>query len=172
MSNPLEQFSAKAMGTVKAVQAGFNGLRGVFLHLAEEHGEVTALLNRLRKSEDAQVRREHWPKIRAELLAHERAELAEVYTVLSKHDVTRELSTTHNREAGQLEVAIAAVDAENPAAPAWGPAFEHVCSLVRQHVAEEEGDFFPLAQQVIAEDESKVILTRYENAKNTVKTLL
>lgn len=172
MSNPLEQLSAKAMGTVKAMQAGFNGLRGVFLHLAEEHGEVTALLNRLRKSEDAQVRREHWPKLRAELLAHERAELAEVYTVLSKHDITRELSTTHNREAGQLEVAIAAVDAENPAAPGWGPAFEHVVSLVRQHVAEEEGEFFPLAQQVITEDESKVILTRYENAKNTVKTLL
>ena len=44
MANPIENVAAKAMGTVKAVKAGFNGLRGVFLHLAQEHGEVGELM--------------------------------------------------------------------------------------------------------------------------------
>lgn len=50
MANSIEQFSAKAAGTMNAVKAGFNGLRGVFLHLAEEHGEVGALMKRVSKS--------------------------------------------------------------------------------------------------------------------------
>jgi len=33
MPNTIDQLGVKAAGTVKAVKAGFNGLRGVFLHL-------------------------------------------------------------------------------------------------------------------------------------------
>jgi len=76
MANSVEQIATKAAGTVKAVTAGFKGLRGVFLHLAEEHGELAALMKRVSKSSDAQVRRDHFPHIRAELLSHEKAELA------------------------------------------------------------------------------------------------
>ena len=75
MTHPIHEFSAKAMGTMKAVKAGFNGLRGVFLHLAEEHGEVSSLMGHLRGDQNATVRSEYWPRIRAALLSHERAEL-------------------------------------------------------------------------------------------------
>ena len=169
MANPLEQFSAKAMGTVKAVKAGFNGLRGVFLHLAEEHGEVGALMKAVSKSHDAQFRREHYPKIRIELLSHERAELATVFPMLSHYDATRELVVLHNQEASQLEAAIAAVDALDASTPAWGDAFEHLFALVQQHVQEEEDSFFPKAQEMIGEEEAKALLPRFEAAKKAAK---
>ena len=158
------------MGTVNAVKAGFNGLRGVFLHLAEEHGEVASLMKRIDKSTDAQGRREHWSQIRAELLSHERAEVAEVYPALRGFDSTRELVVIHDQEARQLEAAIAAVDACDPSSEAWGSAFKHVFALVQQHVEEEESDFFPKAQEVLGEEESKALLQRYEAAKKSAKS--
>ena len=172
MSNPIERLAAKAMGTIKAAQAGFEGLRGVFLHLAEEHGEVGALMKKVSKSTDAQFRREHFPHIRAELLSHEKGELAEVYSVLANYESLRDVVLKHNDEAHTLEKAIANVDAQDFASEEWGSAFQRLFGLVQQHVDEEEKEFFQRAQQVIDEDESKAILKRYEAAKKSVKAHL
>ena len=169
MANPIEQISAKAMGTVQAVKAGFNGLRGVFLHLAEEHGEVGSLMKHVKKNSDPQFRREHYPQIRAELLAHERAELSTVYPMLSHYEETRELVVLHNQEARQLESAIEALDALDAATPAWADAFEHLFVLVEQHVAEEENQIFLRAQAAIGEDEAIAMLPRFEAAKKAAK---
>ncbi len=165
MANALEQFQAKAAGTAKAVKAGFNGLRGVFLHLAEEHGEVGSLMKRVSKSGDPKERAELYPRIRSELLAHERGEVAEVYPMLSEHVATRDIAAAHDAEAQQLEKAIHKVDAIGYADPEWGPAFEHLFQLVQQHVAEEENDFFPKAQAILGEGEANAMLERYEAAK-------
>ncbi|MEO8905795.1 MAG: hemerythrin domain-containing protein [Polyangiaceae bacterium] len=169
MANPIENMAAKAMGTVKAVKAGFNGLRGVFLHLAQEHGEVGELMRHVAKSDDPQVRREHFPHIRAELLSHEKGELAEVYSVLANYEVLRGVVLKHNAEAHELEKAIAAVDVLGFDSDEWQQAFEHLFALVKNHVEEEENDFFPQAQELIDEDESKVLLKRFEEAKQAIK---
>jgi Hemerythrin HHE cation binding domain len=170
MANQMAEVESKAVGTAHAVKAGFKGLRGVFLHLAQEHGEVGALMKHVAKSDDASVRRAEYPKIRAELLSHERGEMAEVYSALSKRDETRSIVSAHNQEAKQLEAAIAAVDALGFGESGWGSAFDRLFALVQQHVAEEENDFFPRAQEVISEDQSKALLERYENAKKAAKS--
>ncbi|HKO50370.1 MAG TPA: hemerythrin domain-containing protein [Polyangiaceae bacterium] len=169
MPNSIEQLSVKAAGTVKAVKAGFNGLRGVFLHLAEEHGEVGAMMKLVSKSKDAQFRREHYSKIRIELLSHERAELAEVYPPLRQQDGTLELAVLHEQEATQIESAVGAVDALDPTTEAWGLAFARLFALVQQHVEEEERDFFPAAQAAIGEPAAEALLKRYEAAKTAGK---
>ena len=169
MANTIEEVTSKAMGTVKAVTAGFKGLRGVFLHLAEEHGEVAALMKRVSKADDAQVRREHFPHIRAELLSHEKGELAEVYGVLANFERMRSTVLAHNEQAHTLEKAIADVDAQDFASEEWGHSFRRLFELVKAHVEEEENDFFPKAQEVIDEEESKQILERYEAAKKAIR---
>ena len=156
MANPIENIAAKAMGTAKAVKAGFKGLRGVFLHLAQEHGEVGELMR-------------HVPHIRAELLSHEKGELSEVYPVLANYEAMRSVVLKHNAEAHDLEKAISVVDVLPFESDEWAPAFERLFALVQTHVEEEENDFFPRAQEVINEDESKVLLKRYEQAKAAVK---
>src|SRR6478752_10455660 len=126
MANSIDQIASKVMGTVKAATAGFKGLRGVFLHLAEEHGEVGALMKHVSKSNDAQVRREHFPHIRAELLSHEKGELAEVYGVLANYEQLRSVVLEHNSEAHTLEKALSEVDALDFASEEWGLAFERL----------------------------------------------
>ena len=168
MANSMEELATKAIGTVKAVAAGFKGLRGVFLHLAEEHGEVGALMKRVSKTNDPQVRREHFPHIRAELLSHEKAELVEVYGVIANYEQLRSLVLVHNEEARTLEKAIADVDAQEFSSEEWGASFERLFALVQAHVSEEENDFFPKAQEFIDEDTSKQILQRYEAAKKAI----
>ena len=169
MANPIEQVAAKAAGTAKAVKAGFNGLRGVFLRLTEEHGEVGSLMKRVSKSTDESVRRDHYPQIRTELLAHERSELAEVYSILNDYEALRSIVAEHNAEAKQLEMAITAVDSQDYDTSAWGSAFERLFALVQQHVDEEEKDFFPLAQKTIGNEEAEALLGRYEVAKQSAK---
>ena len=75
----------------------------------------------------------------------------------------------HNAEAHELEKAIADVDALDFASDEWQPTFERLFALVQAHVEEEENDFFPRAQEVIDEDESKQLLKRFEEAKQAVK---
>ena len=58
MTNPLEEIASRAMGAAKGVKATFAGLTGVFKQLAEEHGEVSALLLRVKNSKDPEVRAE------------------------------------------------------------------------------------------------------------------
>lgn len=172
MANPIEQIEAKTIGTAKAIKAGFNGLRGVFLHLAEEHGEVGALMKSVSKSPDPELRRELYPQIRGELQAHERGELATVYAMLGNYLATRDLAAAHKLGSEQLEQAIASVDTLDYADEAWGPAFERLFLLVQQHVAEEENDFFPRAQKILGEGETKALLDRYESAKRSAKLAL
>jgi hemerythrin superfamily protein len=171
MANTIEQLGVSALGTLKAVKAGLNGLRGVFLHLAEEHGELAALMKQLGQSRDPQLRREEYPKIRAQLLAHERAELAEVYSALDSKD-TRESVALHHREAAELETALRALDALNPESDAWSLAFDRLFTLVEQHVEEEEQELFPKAQAAIGEEAAQALLTRYEAARDAAKQQL
>lgn len=172
MPNTIEQLSVKAVGTVKAVRAGFNGLRGVFLHLAEEHGELSAMMKHVSKSKDARVRREHYAKIRTELLSHERAELAEIYPVLAHYDSTHEVVVLHSQEATQLESAIRAVDALDPSSETWAMAFERLHALVQQHIEEEENEFFPKAQAALGDAAAVSLRTRYESAKSAAQKQL
>jgi len=168
MANPIDQIETKIAGTVKAVTAGFKGLTGVFRHLADEHREVGALMKHLSQTTDPQVRREHFPHIRTELLSHEKGELSEVYVVLANYEQLRGVVLQHNGEAHTLEKAIADVDAIDFASEEWETSFARLFALVQAHAEEEENDFFPKAQELIDEDESKQILTRYEAAKKSV----
>ena len=128
MASSIEQITTKVAGTVKAVAAGFKGLRGVFLHLAEEHGEVGSLMMHVSKTTDPKVRREHFPHIRAELLSHEKGELAEVYGVLANHEQLRGVVLEHNSEAHTLEKAIADVDVHGQVDGARG-FFSHLSDM-------------------------------------------
>jgi hemerythrin superfamily protein len=167
MPNSLENAASKAMGAAKDVKATLKGLTGVFKHLMEEHGKVAALLKRVSMSSDVKVRSELYPTIRRELLSHERGEMDVVYPELARFPETGSISAEHAREAQELETAIQAVDTLPFGDARWSPAFERLVQLVEAHVKEEEGEFFPKAQQVIGEEAAKALLPRFEAAKHS-----
>jgi iron-sulfur cluster repair protein YtfE (RIC family) len=164
MKNKVEELASKVVGTAKAAKATLEGLSGVFRHLAKEHGEVSALLMRLKASSDPAVRRELFPKIRRELLAHEQAELRELYPALRSNPQTEQMANEHDRDAVSLESAIDALTAIAVDSPHWQPTLEALIERVEQHVHQEEDEYFPVAQRVFQARASE-LLERFEQAK-------
>jgi len=164
MPNRIEEIASKTMGTAKAAKATMQGLTGIFRHLAKEHGEVSALLMRLKASSDPNTRRELFPTIRYELLAHEQGELRELYPVLRDNEQTRAVAESHDLQAKSLEEAIGALNGVAVDSPMWQPTLERLIEQVQAHVREEENEYFPLAQRVFAERANE-LLERYEQAK-------
>jgi hemerythrin superfamily protein len=164
MTNRAETLASKVVGGAKAAKATLEGLTGVFRHLEKEHGEVSALLMRLKSSSDPDVRRELFPTIRRQLLAHERAEVAELYPALKSNPQTEAMATEHDSDANGLESAIEALTAVAVDSPNWPAALETLVERVHHHVSLEESDYFPKAQRVF-KDRANELLERYEEAK-------
>jgi hemerythrin superfamily protein len=165
MPNPIEKAASEVMGAVKSTKARIAGLTGVFQHLAREHGEVTALLLRVKSSSDPKVRAELFPKIREELLSHEKGELAEVYPAFRGNAELEDIASRHGREASQLEERIQSISVLAYNDPTWGDRFSEIVELVSTHVKEEEGEFFPAAERVLGRETADRLLPRYEEAK-------
>ena len=163
MPSRIDELMSKGMGAVKGVKARVEGLSGVFRTLCEQHGEVSALLRRVQG--DRAKRAELWPKIRRELLSHERAELAEVFPVLRQYPETAQFAEQHDQEATQLETLIARVQELSVDAPDWSQRFDELVELVVKHVAEEEDTMFPAAQKALGGDRAKEIEPKFLAAK-------
>jgi hypothetical protein len=165
MPNAVERAASEIMGAAKDIKAGFKGLTGVFMHLMEEHGKVSALVKRVVLTSDIEVRSKLYPTIRSELLAHEKGELRAVYPALSDYPETAAIAAAHAHHASEMEAAIIELDALSFNSPGWVPAFERLSKLVSEHVRVEESEYFPLAQKILGEPRAKDLQARYEAAK-------
>jgi hemerythrin superfamily protein len=166
MPNRMDSMMSHGMGKVKAVKARLSGLVGVFKTLAEQHGEVTALLESAKTSDEKFT--QLWPTIRRELMSHEQAELREVYPVLRARDATRALADHHDAEAAQLDALIANVDSLAIGSPARRDMFQTLIDTVTHHAREEETDIFPKAQDAIGKDQAHALEARFLACKKQI----
>lgn len=165
MANQIERAASKAMGKVKAAKARIKGLKGIFRQLSEEHGEVSAMLKRVKMTSDPKVRAELFPKIKRELLSHERAELSELYPLLMQNPQTRGIAEDHDREARQMESLLEALDQQAYDSPGWKRDFAQLADLVEHHAREEENEYFPKAQDVLGHERAEALGERYLTTK-------
>jgi hypothetical protein len=161
----MEEVASKVVGGMKAAKATFEGLAGVFKQLTQEHGEVLALLMRVKMSSDVDVRRNLFPTIRTQLLAHERGELREVYPAFSQHPDLEGMARNHDAEAGQLERALDELSSTDYEDESWDTKFERLVGLVQHHTKEEEDEYFPAANRILGKDEAERLKGRYLDAK-------
>lgn len=168
MPTRTEQIASKAMGAMRAAKATVKGLGGVFRKLSQEHGEVTALLMRVKRSTDVDVRRNLFPDIRRELLAHEKAELQVVYPAFRRHPDLVQIADAHQAEATQLEQVINEISATDYADDSWVRMFDRLVDLVMHHAAEEENQYFPKAARIMSDDEPAVLEKQYLDAKKSI----
>ncbi|HEY8075562.1 MAG TPA: hemerythrin domain-containing protein [Labilithrix sp.] len=168
MPSKTEELASKGMGIAKGVKARVEGLHGVFRHLAEEHGEVTVLLMRLKGSSDIEKRRDLFPKIRAELLGHEKAELRHVYPAFEENAELAPLAKRHDDEASELEQTLEELHAMAFDDAQWQTKFDRLVELVSEHVDEEEDEFFPAGDRVLGKARAEAILERYEETKKAI----
>jgi hemerythrin-like domain-containing protein len=121
-------------------------------------------------SHDPSERAQLWPVLRIELLSHERAEARAVYPELRERAETRAFVAQHDRDASELEEAVAVVDGLRLDAEAWRERFERVAELVKAHVEREEGEMFEAAQAVVGEAMAEVLDERFRIAKRAAMT--
>ncbi len=161
MPNRVEKVASEVMGAVKAAKATIETLPGVFKQLTREHGEVTALLLRVKMTSDVKVRRELFPKIREALLAHEKGELAVVYPAFREHEDLAAYAEMHEREAGALEHMLERLNRLPYEDRQWGPAFAELVDTVGRHAREEEDQYFPVASKTLGRDVAERMKIRY-----------
>lgn len=164
--NRIDSVLSHGLGKVKAVKARLAGLVGVFKTLTEQHGEVTALLERAKASDERF--RELWPEIRRELKSHEEAEVLEVYPVLYQHDATISLADHHDAEAGRMEQVIAQIDELAIGSDDRRELFQRLIDMVKHHAGEEERTIFPKAQQAIGKDRAHQLDAVFLAAKKRI----
>ena len=164
--NRMDATLSHGMGKVKAIKARLSGLVGVFKTLAEQHGEVTMLLERAKASNEKFV--QLWPTIRRELLSHEKAELREVYPMLRTREATRPLAQEHDLEAQEMEQLIAAIDELPVAAPERAEVYQRLVTAVTEHAREEEGEIFPRAQEAIGKAQAEALEATFLAAKKQI----
>jgi hemerythrin superfamily protein len=159
---------ATAMGLEKETKVTLKGLTGVFRTLAKEHGEAGALLKRAAKSSDDDEWKRLFPKVRAQLLAHERGELAVLYPKLLAREETRALAEDHNREAKEMESLIEELNAGEFGDSAWQSRIQSLVSRIEHHTSEEESSYFPKAQDTLGKEAAKELEGVYLSKKQEV----
>lgn len=172
MPNRMEELTSKGAGKVGAAAAGLKGLRGVFNKLAEEHKEVSMLIKRAKAASDPDKRADLWPKIRKELLSHEKAERQEVYGALSDYPDLQSIVQQHEDHSKSLEDMIQQLDNIAFTSNAWQPTLGELEDLVQEHVDDEENNYFPQAQKVIPDDLRDDLERRFMAKKEQVMETL
>ena len=151
---------SKTRAVARGVKAALDGYVGVWRTLVEDHARVASLIEAVQR--DPTKRAGLWPRIRAELLAHERAELRDVYPVLRNYDATKHWAEQHEIEARELEERIDRLDATPVEEDVWGELFDELARTISVHVREEETEIFPLASSAIGPTRSKSIGDSYD----------
>jgi hypothetical protein len=165
MPNRMEKAASDVLGASKIAKPKIGRFSGVFQRLSREHGEVTALLVRVKMTSDAKMRAELFPKIRTELLSHERGALSVVYPAFRERIELLAFAQDHDRELGLLAAQIHALSTLAYDDARWADCFAELVDLVTRHAKKEEDTYFPAAQRVLGRQASDELLSRYEEAK-------
>jgi hemerythrin superfamily protein len=166
MPNRTDAAIAKTKGAAHRVRARMDGLHGVFATLAKQHAEVTALMKRV--EDDSERREDLWPKIRTELLSHEKAELRVIYPELRMNAGTRGYADQHEEDAQELELLIGELDDEPIDSLQWGAKFELLAATVREHAKFEEKQIFPEAEKALGKLRTKALDDEFTASKEQI----
>lgn len=168
MPNRIDSLISEGAAKAKGLKARFEGLKGIFRTLAEQHGKVLALMERVKGNSDK--RSELWPTIRMELLSHERAEVRELFPVLRQRPATAQLADHHDKEAQELEQLIARIEATPLTSDTWGTLFDTLVDTVKRHAKEEENDMFPKAQEELGEEQVVALDQAFLRTKKQIES--
>jgi len=155
-------------GRRKGARGRANRLAGVFERLAEQHGEIVALMKAFQKNpEDEDL----WDELREELLSHERAELREVFPVLRQYEELAEMADDHDDDAAEIEDLVLRID-ELDDTDEIAALFGELVDALLHHTDDEEQRVFPKALEVLGEDEAQELEERYLETQREIASQL
>ena len=165
--------AAKTAGAVKGAAKALAGYPGIFHHLAGEHGEVSAMMQRLAaSSRDSQARREVFAEMCRNLLAHAHGEEEVFYPGLKAFPEVEPLVARCLEDHARVEQHIEQLAAMDPATAEWEALFDTLKSAVEDHVAREEQELFPKAKDLLDAERAREMESQYESIEEREKARL
>lgn len=144
-----------------------NDDQGIFRRLQSEHREVSGMIAKLKKGgRNGTQRRDLFPRMRAELLAHARAEQKVVYERFrGLGDELRGCVKDGIEEHQQIEEILGTLSALGVDDAKWSECLEGLEECVEHHVNDEEQKVFPLAKKHVDAKTAREIERKYLQAK-------
>lgn len=165
MGEKITEKAGEMIGKAHAAAATLKGDTGIFRKLQEEHAEVSTLMKRVATSSDPETRRDLFPKIRRELLAHAEAEEKEFYPILEQRPETQALAKQARNEHAEVELMLDQLVGMDASSDAWVDVFDRLMKSVEQHVQEEEHEIFPKAKPFFDDTQANQVEKVYMERK-------
>jgi hemerythrin superfamily protein len=139
--------------------------------LITDHSEVSALVDELLGTTDAERRRELADTIIGELVRHSVAEETIVYPAMRKHLPNGDEAVEHDTdEHKQLEQIMKQMEDVKVGDESFLPLVRQLKEVLDDHVSDEENEQFPLLRTHIPEDQLKVMGTEVAALKKIAPT--
>jgi hemerythrin superfamily protein len=139
--------------------------------LTIDHAEVTALLGDIWGTPDSELRRDLTDTVIAELVRHSVAEEMYVYPAMRKHLPDGEAAVEHDTaEHKELEATMKQLEAVDVTDPRFTELLTQLQATLADHVADEEGQQFPLLRARVPRAELVEMAQKVQNAKKLAPT--
>jgi len=135
--------------------------------LKREHEEVAELFHELEQAKGKGAG-QLLTQIRNKLVPHSRAEESVFYSRLLNEKATGDKIRESLEEHRQVDLLLDELDGTTNRDADWAAKARVLADMVGHHVDEEEGELFPLAQQILGAREAQQLAAQYEAERDQV----
>ena len=134
----------------------------IFEALKEDHEKQRSLLKILAEtSGDTPAREDYFSQLKSQLESHAVAEERHFYAPLMESDKAIELSRHGIAEHHEIDELIEKLEDTDMCSPGWLTHLKSLQEKVEHHLADEEQEFFAVAEDVLSEGDLKKLATDY-----------
>jgi len=129
----------------------------IYEELESDHDLVLSLLDELKDCEDVEVRKDLINQVRDALVPHSRAEEAVFYNVLREMDDAKKLIAHSYQEHLMAEGLLRGLQVTEAVSINWKSGVEKLRESLAHHIAQEEGEIFSEAKQLLSDQEAETL---------------
>lgn len=134
----------------------------IFQSIEQDHHIQRQLVEKLvETSGDSEERSSIFEQLKSELAAHADAEERYFYVPLIKIDKTQDHARHGIAEHHEIDELIEQLETTDTSSPAWLGYAKNLAHKIKHHLEEEEQDYFPMAENMLSDDKSKVLADEY-----------
>jgi len=140
----------------------------IYNNLKQDHDRLKGLLQSLvLATENNHETKQILVEIENELVPHSRAEEAIFYNTIREETDNSKLKIANSfREHAQAETLLRTLQGLEVIGVEWGRAAAQLKDSIEHHIAEEEGEIFAVAQEIITMEEADQLGQAFEKAKD------
>ncbi len=134
----------------------------IYQSIEQDHHIQRQLVDKLLEtSGESEERSSIFEQLKNELAAHADAEERYFYVPLIQLDKTQEHARHGIAEHHEIDELIEQLETTDASSPAWLVYAKDLAHKVKHHLEEEEQDYFPVAEDMLSDDKSKVLADEY-----------